>query len=308
MKSIKYIIIAIMAITIVSIFNNCSDNFLEEEEAPRLDIPEEFDDVGKLHNEGLEFIFEEIKAEAIEYTKNPKLKGYVFMADYDGFVKQATLKFCKQNKKLSKNLDVCEYAIAKLPSNNVLLKSETTDYPPAVQALLDEAHVVLSKDFKEEELSQLKTQLDVINKKAAETLFETDAAVIFCAISTGYHSYQYWMQNHRKWYFALHYPEILEQYNNDELNQLQLKNGQVGQIKTKGWLNTLWNNVENWFGNTTNNLSTWWNTTGRNIVLNDFIGASFGAAAGFRIGGVTFSVAGAVSNGIFSSACTPYSF
>lgn len=36
------------------------------------------------------------------------------------------------------------------------------------------------------------------NQKAASTLSETDAAVIYCATSTGYHSYQYWIENHTK--------------------------------------------------------------------------------------------------------------
>ena len=99
----------------------------------------------------------------------------------------------------------------------------------------------------------LKKQLDVINQKAASTLSDTEAAVIYCATSTGYHSYQYWMNNHKKWYFALNYPEILEQYNNEELNQFQLKNG---KIKTKGWWDDLWNKTENWFNSTVEQVSS----------------------------------------------------
>jgi hypothetical protein len=299
MKRIKLAIIGIVCLTIFGYTQSCSDSTIELETVPNLEIPEEFNEVGILHNEGLEYIFEEIKAQAIEYTKNPKLKGNTFLENREEFIKQATLKFCKQNKKLSKNIDICTQVIT---TSSLRLKSEAINYDPAIQSLLDEAIVVLSKDFKIEEITQLKTQLDRINKKAAETLSETDAAIIFCATSTGYHSYQYWLKNHRKWYFALHYPEILEQYNNDELNQLQLKRG---QIKTKGWFSDLWNNVESWFTNTANNVSEWWDATGKNIILNDFMGAASGALT-FSFGGGVFTAIGALGEAIFCSAYTPF--
>jgi hypothetical protein len=79
----------------------------------------------------------------------------------------------------------------------------------------------------------------------------------------------------------LHYPEILEQYNNDELNQFKLKNG---QIKTKGGLSDLWNSVESWFENAADDVSNWWKTRGSDIVEADFEGAGVGAYLGFRLG------------------------
>jgi len=33
------------------------------------------------------------------------------------------------------------------------------------------------------------------------------------------------MRHYKKWYFALNFPEILEKYNDAQLNNLQLKNG-----------------------------------------------------------------------------------
>ena len=152
----------------------------------------------------------------------------------------------------------------------------------------------------------LKKQLDVINQKAATTLSEADAAVIYCATSTGYHSYQYWMNNHKKWYFALNYPEILEQYNNKELNQLQLKNG---TIRTKGWMSDLFNSVENWFNTTTNSIEEWWDEHGETILVSDGLGAAYGAGKAFVTAGAGSLVFGpgglvvtTVAGGVISRA------
>jgi hypothetical protein len=303
MNKIKFAIIGIVCLTLFGYIQSCSDNTTEIEQIPNLEIPEEFNEVGILHNEGLKYVFNELRKAAIEYTKKPQLKGSTFLENREEFFKQATLKFCQHNKKTQSNFDLCKDV---LEINNMRLKSGTTIINnPIIIQLLNEAKVVID-EYKENDLSILKVQLDAINRKAANTLSEQDAVVIYCATSTAYASYQYWMNNYKKWYFALHYPEILEQYNDDELNQLQLKHGQIDQIKTKGWLSDLWNDVESWFQNTANNLVEWWNNTGKDIVKNDFIGAAAGAVAGFEFGGTVFAAVGAVSNGIFTSAYTPY--
>ena len=163
---------------------------------------------------------------------------------------------------------------------------------------------VLSKEFKENELSRLKERLDGINKKAATTLSVTDAAVIYCATSTGYYSYQYWMKNHKKWYFALNYPEILEQYTNEELNQLQLKNG---KIRTKGWWNDVWDTAESWWNSASDGIKDWWNNGGREVVVADASGAGVGVLDGTLVAISTAGVgwgaipANAVKHGVYFS-------
>lgn len=301
---------AFVLICIVSFgffIQSCNSDFSSEIEIAKLDIPEEYNEVGKLHNEGLEYIFEEIKAQGIEYTKNPRLKGSSFMENKDEFVKQATLDFCNQQEKLRKNIDVCKSTL----KNSISLKSsDTEDFSPAVQQLLDEMTSVLGREFKGNDLSRLKEQLDVINRKAVETLSETDAAVIYCATSTGYSSYQYWIDNYKKWYFALNYPEILEQYNNAELNELQLKNG---KIKTKGWMSDLFDNVENWFITTSDSVEQWWDNNGETILIADGLGAAYGAGKAFITAGaeslvfgpgglVLTTAAGGVVSGVEASA------
>jgi|CZCB01.1.fsa_nt_gi hypothetical protein len=306
-QTVRFFGIGILAACMISLgifAQGCSSDFDSDIKMENLDIPEEYNEVGVLHNEGLEYIFEEIKAYGIEYTKNPRLKSRPFLENKDEFITQATLDFCNQHEKLQKHIDICKSVL----ENNIPLKSlnNTLTISPASQQLLNEITSVLGHEFTKKELPQLKKQLDVINQKAASTLSDTEAAVIYCATSTGYHSYQYWMNNHKKWYFALNYPEILEQYNNEELNQLQLKNG---KIKTKGWWDDLWNKTENWFNSTVDQVGSavkdWWNNGGKDVVAADAGGATTGAMGGWAAAVVTAGVsipAAAVSVGTTISA------
>jgi hypothetical protein len=300
MKRIKLAIIGIVCLTLFGYIQGCNDNTIEMEKVSTLDIPEEYNEVGVLHNEGLEYIFEEIKAQSIEYAKNPRLKNRSFLDSPDDFVKQATLKFCKQNKKVKEHINMCESIL----KSDISLKSSDTEISnPVLKELVEEINLAVSKEFKESEIAQLKAQLDGINKKAAATLSEKEAAVIYCATSTGYNSYQYWQKNYKKWYFALHYPEILEQYSNEELNQLQLKNG---RIKTKAdyiCFDCIWRAVESWWGSASNAFVNWWDNGGKETVIADVGGAVYGAIKGIE---VTASTAGvgwsAIPIGAFTEA------
>ena len=81
-QSFKFFGIGILASCIILLIisaQGCSSDFDTDIKIEKLNIPEEYNEVGLLHNEGLEYIFEEIKAEGIEYTKNPRLKNHPFM-------------------------------------------------------------------------------------------------------------------------------------------------------------------------------------------------------------------------------------
>ena len=289
-------IFAVILVTGLMSIHSCSN---EPDIPAPLDIPEEFNEVGKLHNEGLEFIFERIKEQAIESVNNPSVKRLSAEGnDINEFIKQATLDFCKQNKKTQKNIDVCEQTLDNYCTPNRRIKSLSEEISPALQGLLNKIHAVLGEEFEKGDFSKLKMQLDAINQKAAKTLSEIDAMAVYCATSTAYHSYQYWMENNRKWYFALHFPEILEQYNNDELNQLQVKQGKIVKM---GWWADLWNSVEDWWGSVTTAVSDWWNSGGEEIVVADVMGAWEGAVAMAPFGPEAL-IAGAISMGVIYSA------
>jgi hypothetical protein len=275
-------------------FWGCNDD--KQEVIPPLNTPEQYIEVGKLHNQGLEFIFQELKAQSITSTRSGGVQKLAVREDPHEFIKQATLKFCEQEKSLSKRATTCKQVLEHTTSSLTRATGSVdpgTDYSPALQRLLDEMNEVLHQSFQKEELSQLKALLDGINNKAAETLSETEAAALYCATSTGYSSYQYWMENHKKWYFALHYPEILEKYNDTELNKLRVKNGVV-VAATRGWWDDLWNTAEDWWKSVSDSFSNWWNNGGSDIVREDAKGALEGALEGVRIA--------AISGGSFSAA------
>ena len=282
-----FFIISAISISIKS----CSS--IEEPLIPTLDIPEKYNEVGQLHNEALEFAFERIKEQAIESVKNPTIKRLFAEDDnYNEFVKQVTLDFCKQNIKLQKKMDFIEKFSEKEITTKIGRKSLTEEISPTLQKFFNEIELVFSKEFQKDELIKLKTQLDIINKNAAETLSEEEAAIVFCGTSTGYSSYQYWMNNNTKWIVALNFPEILEQYNNDELNQLKIKNGNIVRM---GWWSDLFDTVEGWWQAVAN----WWNDAGAEIILNDIAGSVIGAGVGYLEGG---DIDGVISAGIFFGA------
>jgi hypothetical protein len=299
MKIIKLTVIGIICLTLFGYIQSCSDNG-NVEYINDLDIPKEYTEVGILHNEGLEYAFEELKMAAIEYTKKPQLKGHFFLEDREEFAKQVTLKFCEKNKKLKSDFDLCKNAIEG-NKNKILLKSDVTINNPVIQQLLDEIKIAAREIVNKNDMSIFKAHLDMINRKAANTLSEQDAVAVYCATSTAYASYQYWLKNYRKWYFAVHYPEILEQYSNDELNQLVVKNG---HIKTKGLWDDLWGAVEDWWSSTTQSVIDWWNDGGEDIFVSDLMGAYEGSQYGIVISGVsagTSVVISAVGVGVFQS-------
>lgn len=276
------IVIMIAAIFAISI-GNISCNREPEPPAP-LDIPEEFNEVGRLHNEGLEFAFEQIKAQAIESVKNPNVKRlFVEGNDIREFAKKATLDFCRQNKKLKKDMDVYKLDVERFFTLNEGRKLVSEEISPALKGSLDELFSVLCIEFKKDDLPKLKAQLDAINKKAVAKLSEADATVLYCATSTGYSSYQYWMDNYKKWYFTMNFPEILEQYNNDELNKIQIKQGNI--VRMGGPFSDFFDTVENWWQKGTSTFVNWWNDHGiGQIIAADVTGAALGVFLSYQIG------------------------
>jgi len=84
---------AIVAIVSFTGIQSCSN---EPDIPAPLDIPEEFNEVGKLHNECLDFVFEQIKGRAIESVKNPSIKKISTEGnDLSGFIRQLLLKIQK---------------------------------------------------------------------------------------------------------------------------------------------------------------------------------------------------------------------
>lgn len=136
-------------------------------------------------------------------------------------------------------------------------------------AWLSQISESLGKKYSKKEIDKLKRDLDKINQAAAKELTKEEAAVIYCASSTAYSSYQYWLKNYKRWYFALNYPEILEKYKEEEFDNLQLKNGSIAlksASSTNDWMDDLWNTTEDWWEDSSDALSDFWDENGDDIL------------------------------------------
>lgn len=309
-KSKSLVLIAISFLIFFGfIFQSCE----KEEFDYELNIPEEYNEVGKLHNQGLNFIFRKIKKESIalmQENETSTLKN-ARVLDYQALVSEGTLEFCKTNKKLKDNYQICENSLnifkPKLKSTG--LKTMDTGNLSARQVdLVNQISKSLEMNNSKKGIDKLKKDLDKINRAALVDLTKEEAAVIFCATSTAYSSAQYWIKNHKKWYFLLHYPEILDKYKEEELNNLQLKNDSLALKSSTiddSWWSDTWNSVEDWWDGATDDVSDWWEEDGQNLAATDAAGAVTGAMVGAYVAPATMGssiVTGAVSTGLSASA------
>jgi hypothetical protein len=272
----------------------------------KLEIPEKFNEVGMLHNEGLDYIFEKIKDESIELVKESELFKNARTIDFHALVTEGTLEFCRNKKALNEDYlvikEVLKNPISLLKSTG-LSKEANSDLSSRQIDLITQVSTALVRTHENPKLTFLKSELDNMNKIARLELCEDEASIIFCATSTAFSSYQYWLKNYRKWYFALNYPEILEKYKEEELNKLRLMNGNISlkSGEDTNWWNLTWDKVEDWWENASDEISDWWEEDGKEIANSDVEGAVSGAMGSLIITGGTLSVLTTVSCALAAS-------
>ena len=188
-----------------------------------LNISEEFNNVGRLHNEGLDSVFATIEIAAIEDVKKNGLSDRKKSdIDFLSVVENATINFCKSNPQIKKHFDDNSLKslrdFVSLYKDN-LTSGKNTDISKGESLTAKQQDLVneISKAVKsvahgQDHLSQFKDKLNDINQIAAQTLTEEEAAQIYCGTSTAYASYQYWQQNYIKWAVVLNYSKVLKQY------------------------------------------------------------------------------------------------
>lgn len=301
-----------MVILCCFVFNNCQR--IDEKIDYNLDIPEAYKEVGVSHSEGLDFIFTRLQECCIKYGENYDSDPLNLEAiDYRSVVREALEEFCKIDP-ITKEMSVVYEALLH---ENILHKSgHVQNIPSGVKVLLDRIQVAISNEFLSKNYKQLKRELNSINQMAAVQLSKEDASSIFYATSTAYSSFQYWNKNFRAWYFALNYPEIVNQLKKSDLNKLSLKST-TSVLDTvpiyQSVLKRFWDSFEGWLQNTGDALDCWWEEYGEKIIISDCLGAIAGAydaavAAGAASlvmgpeGLVVVGTAGAIIGGIDASA------
>lgn len=257
---------------------SCSKGNVEEDVTSAdfmLDLPEEFLQVGVKHNEGVDYAYQGIK-------------------DYFSGTKTQTLQDISKDELLEIALSTLEdycgnppffTKAAEASGDTPTLDSEIEIYFERLKSFFNENPEITS--------AELIDELNVINVMASAQLSDTlKKAAVFSGTATCYSSYNYWKENHKKWIIALNYPELLNEYTDEELNALKL--GEDGFIfpETKG-IGDLWQNVKD-------TVKDWWNNGGKEIVYADGRGAAIGAMTGAAVGGIGAGP-GAVSLGAGAS-------
>lgn len=269
-----------------------------------------YNKVGIIHNEGLEYVYEKIKKKVLEDAKSSQSTLKSTAINEDTYVNLQNLcnlsvsDFCKN--KFGREIEIMNnLKREKSTANNnynSLLNSVQLKY-------IERIKKIINYNYSKRELKLLKERLDLLNYEASKELNSSDLEVIYCATSTAYHSYQYWMKYYKKWYFAINFPEILKIYNEKELNNLRVKNKSLLRLKnTQGdepnnssnnssntnWWSDLFNNVEEWWTKASNEIKEWWEEDGKEIVNSDVEGAVDGALAGATAGASVGASAGGV--------------
>ena len=298
------VVIAILAIC----FQGCELIGSDDEFDYVLEIPKEYTEVGKLHNEGLEYVFAAIRKKHTESMKEqPTSLKSANAINYNEIAIDATFDFCKKNKRLKENFTLIEALIIKSSAQLKSAQSNTVGLENSLNSkqtkLLNKISESIKFKYSKQNLNRIKNDLEQINQEASLKLSKNEAATIFCATSIAYSTYQYWNKNYKKWYFALHYPEILQQYNDAQLNNLSLKNeGLSLKSGDTSWWDSAWGTVEDWWETTSPMLEDWWDEDGQYIADADIEAGVAGALGGLIATGGTFSVPAAVGTAIAGSA------
>lgn len=261
----------------VLVFSACSKSNInvEGKDCPILNLHERFLQVGEMHNEGVDCAYIGVRDYFSETkTQNPQDISKEQLLE---IALSALEEYCGNSLFVTKTTGDA--------GDTLTLDSEIEIYFERIKSFFNENSEITS--------AELINELNAVNHMASLQLSDTlKKAAVFSGTATCYSSYNYWKENHKKWIIALNYPELLDEYTDEELNALEL--GEEGFIfpETKG-IGELWQKVKT-------TVKDWWNNGGKEIVFADGEGAAIGAMTGVVAGGVGASPV-AVAGGAYAS-------
>lgn len=284
MRSI-YISVAITSILIL--FQSCnkteSENTISTNNV-QLEMPEEFLKIGELHNQAVDYVFQSLRDYYKTELKSSNIQVY-------HMTKQELLDFgqIKVNEFLITEGLIGEKDLCSLNFSAPSLNEENTS--EELEFYFSNIRDILAEE--PADLTVFATKLNLMNRKA-ELELSTPQQIqsVYAGTSTTYSSYIYWKANYKKWIIALNYPEVLDQYTDEELNRLEFGEDDFflpDDNMTKGWFKDKWEDVKT-------GVKDWWNNGGKDVIETD---GAFGAASaitGSIIPGPG-TVAGAVGTG-----------
>ena len=293
----KYIYTFVSTVLMTVLFIGCSsDNELYggvtgmEEEGPveavePFNVPEKYQVIGEMHNQGLEAGFAAIRAHYAEQASTRT-------AENDSVLKLSKeecleIAYAGLTDFASKNIEGYSEFVSQMSPEGTLQTRAASEssMSPQVAKYVERIEDVLADEPENDE--SLIRELNAINDDAAKELSETDLIAVYAGTSTCYNSYLYWKENHKKWILMLNRPELLAEFTDEQLNSFIVKNGElVPPVQTKGWLDDAWSSVSETWDSATDYVSDWWNNGGgKEVVAADAGSAVEGAIEGALIGG-----------------------
>lgn len=265
------ITITVLAIAIVTV--SCEKWVNDENSGELLSIPAEYKVIGEKHNEGLDYIFEELSKNKIEIVKTRNCNSDVFE-----LIKNASASFALGTSTYD---DLQKEDLLKLVNNESIITKQTrcsvnssgvfsdkqmrfvNKYMTIIETLDDDINVVIN------ELMRLQDQI-------ISSCNNEEKMPLLTMISVGCYSLQYWNENLHKW---------------DALNPNGTKTLMINP-RTRSSVTEVNATQEEW---------EWFKSTLISMGQSDGIGAGIGAGLGALAGGVG-AIPGAVMTGCNASA------
>jgi hypothetical protein len=304
-KIISTLSVVVFLFTGSVVFQSCESDFMNESIDNSLEsIPEQYNEIGIKHNEGLEYFYQELRSMHTVGLKSGTTLN-LSKEDYDALAKSSIKDFMRKNG-YSISDKLLDNPI-NLSDNKSFLKSNSSEYiDPILLELQEEITDLINSGIAVKDMKKFKNGLDVINRKATELLSDVDAIAIYAGTSTAFNSFLYWKENYAKWVIALNYPDLLGKYTDEELNRVNItKEGLIensDKVQLKNWWNDAWSAVGEAWSSTSAAVSNWWDYEGgKEVVAADAGGAvsgALGGAVGSLASGGTLSIPAAVGGGI----------
>lgn len=198
----KFAALTVISLALIISCNKNSDYFSNND---ILKI-EDFEIIGIEHNEALDYVFHKLKSFANEEDAVLKSKENIitiaessikdFMNKYN--LASETMMIAYEN--IEEVFSTRDYILNNKSShtNNLIYsKASKKSLSENQIKLLDDLNIIISSDF--ENVTELRNNINLIEKEAIEVLSEDEIYVILAATSVAKNTFEYWSENHKKW-------------------------------------------------------------------------------------------------------------
>ena len=210
--------------TETEIFNNINDNVVETKQIKSTEVEPDYELIGKLHNEGLDYFFEYLKEKKNEtrlelmkqrnslYVESIDVLRALAKKDISDFLYESMSAFLKQPH-ISKQLNNQNYVFSKEELTSHIPFIRTVDKKTGEQIVYVNQKMPLMSNEQKHLYAKLMSitnnqqltkddaikEFEKLEKESKNTFRGDEKIAILGALSVAKHSMQYWNQNITKW-------------------------------------------------------------------------------------------------------------